>query len=224
MGLRTHMWGPVYWSLLHCIAHYLDQFASTIQLEWWRLLEDILPCKHCRTCAAAFCLEYKVTDDHARKHARFIYDLHTHVNLKLFKQDIVCLGLYPNTREQSTMYEKWFGYQPSFPIMVMTMNTGEFIDTLFACLFYAVYDIRTDTAQRRPTRYRSTRTFARIVARLAGSSCRGLLDLGDIIISDADLYRINRTACAYLGFEEPVTAGLRAIMCTRADTEITKVG
>lgn len=97
-GLSVWMWGPILWSVLHCLAFLCDTIHSpTFKAEsidaFFRYLQPMLPCEFCRDSYGGFLVDVckargeTVQQAFERRHlVAFMVDLHDKVNTKLAKQ------------------------------------------------------------------------------------------------------------------------------------------
>jgi hypothetical protein len=92
--MDTRFWGPSGWKLIHLVAQesaHTGCHASAV-LEWFQLLEYILPCKYCRASFHDYIrlqpLTLEIIMDTERFN-RWAYDIHNRVNDKLRGQGLL---------------------------------------------------------------------------------------------------------------------------------------
>ena len=134
MGMRTTHWGPFFWYLIHTIAFYSDALGSYLPGRWEGIFL-LLPCSHCRACAASFLMEYNgvLTTNYNQT---LVYLLHEHVNIKLMTQE-----LNAKLSPRDDILRRWYGYQPTLQSMLAWVPTTEdFLCSFAMVLFYVAYD------------------------------------------------------------------------------------
>ena len=100
MGVKTKVFGPVYWVFLLGIAILLDEIKglkTSVKLEFIHLLAFMVPCVYCRISYRSFIdPEHKDFSLDVNYYTslgmdgmkRFVYDLKNRVNLKLKEQEL----------------------------------------------------------------------------------------------------------------------------------------
>lgn len=106
--MDTRFWGPSGWKLIHLIAS--DQTTATTTrrkavLEWFHLLEYVLPCKYCRASFHDYIRLQPLTPAivaDADAFSRWAYDIHNRVNAKLRGQGLLTAADpdWPTVRDQ----------------------------------------------------------------------------------------------------------------------------
>jgi hypothetical protein len=92
--MDTRFWGPSGWKLLHLIAQdpiRTPQHARRV-LEWFSLLEYVLPCKYCRASFHDYIRQQPLTLEivmDSTRFSRWVYDIHNRVNAKLRGQGLL---------------------------------------------------------------------------------------------------------------------------------------
>jgi hypothetical protein len=90
--MDTRFWGPSGWKLLHLVAAEPAGDRAPAILEWFSLLEYILPCKYCRASFHDYWklqpLTLEIIKD-TTAFSRWMYDIHNRVNGKLRGQGLV---------------------------------------------------------------------------------------------------------------------------------------
>lgn len=134
MGVRTKEWGRHGWIILHSISAYLDMIPWNSSHLIPAFL-NTLPCVHCRKCSTTFISEVR---DLSRQRV-VIYDLHTHVNQRLFRQDIA--NALENKKDPTSVMRKWSRYQPVLKkIKHIPMLSRKFTQHLIEYMYYALTD------------------------------------------------------------------------------------
>ena len=77
MGIDTRFWGPSGWQLFHWIS-----FRAENPREILEMIQDVLPCKFCRSSTTEFVRQMPLSGDPGK----WMYDLHNMVNHKLRTQ------------------------------------------------------------------------------------------------------------------------------------------
>jgi hypothetical protein len=92
--MDTRFWGPSGWKLLHLVAQepiHSKAHASAV-LEWFELLEYILPCKYCRASFHDYMRLQPLTAtilENTEAFAYWLYEIHNRVNGKLRGQGLL---------------------------------------------------------------------------------------------------------------------------------------
>jgi hypothetical protein len=91
--MDTRFWGPSGWKLIHLVAAapVTKQRAPAI-LEWFQLLEYVLPCKYCRASFHDYIRLQPLTETivgDPTTFSRWAYDIHNRVNAKLRGQGLL---------------------------------------------------------------------------------------------------------------------------------------
>lgn len=92
--MDTRFWGPSGWKLLHLVAAEPIRTACHAQavLDWFHLLEYILPCKYCRASFHDYIRAQPLTIETVMDTPRFgrwVFDIHNRVNSKLRGQGLL---------------------------------------------------------------------------------------------------------------------------------------
>jgi hypothetical protein len=91
--MDTRFWGPSGWKLIHLIAAApITKKRAPAILEWFKLLEYVLPCKYCRASFHDYIRIQPLTTEIVRDQgafSRWAYDIHNRVNAKLRGQGLL---------------------------------------------------------------------------------------------------------------------------------------
>lgn len=103
-GMQPDIWGPPLWFFLHCISLNYPMKPTREQarqyLEFFQALGNVLPCRACRESYAAWTRDLNLNVFVSRASlARWVYDLHNTVNVKLNKPISVSFGQMVHTYE-----------------------------------------------------------------------------------------------------------------------------
>lgn len=106
--MDTRFWGPSGWKLIHLVA--ADTADATVArrkaiLEWFGLLEYVLPCKYCRASFHDYVRLQPLTPAiiaDTEAFGRWAYDIHNRVNAKLRGQGLLTTTdpAWPTVRDQ----------------------------------------------------------------------------------------------------------------------------
>lgn len=92
--MDTRFWGPSGWKLIHLVAQDAPRTGchTSAVLEWFQLLEYVLPCKYCRASFHDYIrlqpLTLEIVTD-ADRFQHWAYDIHNRVNGKLRGQGLL---------------------------------------------------------------------------------------------------------------------------------------
>ncbi len=90
--MDTRFWGPSGWRLIHLVAAAESNRRVGAILEWFQLLEYVLPCKYCRASFHDYIRLQPLTPSiiaDPEAFGRWAYDIHNRVNAKLRGQGLL---------------------------------------------------------------------------------------------------------------------------------------
>lgn len=138
MSLDPRHWGHTVWTVIFHVARVWDDRGIVERNRWASILE-LLPCRHCRTCALNFLSNFTWAPYVVVPNQLFIYYLRGHVNRKLFAQEYRAAR---TEMERQSVLRLWYGYEPHF-IDVLQKNrqlpNDELLVALAHTLCYFVY-------------------------------------------------------------------------------------
>lgn len=147
MGVRTKLFGPHTWKVLHALAELLDEGKCDCYpmiREFFCLVGFVLPCVYCRLSYRRFLSQPQLTVDQLGKGAhrtqRFVYSIHTSVNQKLYSQELAKAG-----KDPETVTAWWNQYQPSFETVrksALKVQDPAFWHAWFHVCLYILCDYR----------------------------------------------------------------------------------